>query len=628
MDKLPHQILAHFERLTDQLHSRTELLEKLSRGQPLRVKFGIDLTAPGLHIGHAVNLWLLRDLQALGHKVVLVLGDFTTRVGDPAQKMAVRGRLTPEQIAAHEAAILEQTREILRFDDPALIEVRRNAEWYDHMPLGNFMDILRDVTHAQLISRDSFQKRIAANSDIFAHEMLYPVLQGYDSVVVKADIAVIGADQMFNEMTGRFLQEKHGQPPQSILATKITAGTDGELKQSKSLGNYIGLAHDARDKVARLMNLPDHLIAEYLRLYTDIPLEEIDRQLQEYAQNPRALKRKLAYALVGRYHGHEAAVAETERYEKMQDRNDRREMPVIPLFQARLTVLELVMLARPKLGMAGSRQLIEDGQVMVNDETYTAPDTHVMISTDDVLSIGKQEFSRLMVLQPHEFASERLLLRPMKVEDIDLFRKTLPQWEIAKYLGLSGAQKDEAVAHEVLKRIIAKPEPKDELLWSIAQKAQPRDMIGVAHLRRDASQGNHNIWLAEKHRNQGFAEEIIDAVNEYAFENFGLNSMTFKNAFGSAASPAEIEILQKRFMNKNADTRERETEEGTWTFTKDGWLLMRREDELKAGADATLAEKARRLKSGFTQQGPKKEEPAKKPPPASPDPNKPKPTIG
>lgn len=609
MKDLPHQILAHFERLTDQLHSRDELLAKLSQGRPLRVKFGIDLTAPGLHIGHAVNLWLLRDLQGMGHKVVLILGDFTTRIGDPSQKMAARGQVTPEQVKAHEDAILEQVKTILRFDDPALIEVRRNSEWYDKMPLGDFMQILRDVSHARLISRASFQKRIAAQSDIFAHEMLYPVLQGYDSVMVAADIAVIGADQMFNELAGRFLQEKHGQPPQSIIATKITAGTDGELKQSKSLGNYIGLNHDARDKAARILNLPDYLVEEYLRLYTDIPLEEIARLLEEFARNPKALKRKLAYALVGRYHGHDAAAAEVDRYEKMQARRDlRANMPVIPLFQARLTVLELVMLARPKLGIDECRRLIETGQVAINDEVFLSPDAHVETSTDDVLVIENQDFSRLMVLQLHEFASDRLILRPMRVEDIDLFRKTLPQWEIAKYLGLPGGQKTEAVAHEILKRIIAKPEPKDELLWTVTQKTQPDEMIGVAHLRRDAAEGNQNIWLAEEHRDSGFAHEISEAINDYAFGAFGLNSMTFKNAFGHAAAPQEMEEMRQQFQQMQLYAQSLNAKEtgGAWTFTKDGWMMMKK--TVRPGTPAprgTPAAKARPLKSGFIRQRPR-----------------------
>lgn len=589
MDKLPEQILNQFERVTDQLQSRQELLDRLSLGRPLRVKFGIDLTAPALHIGHAVNLWLLRDLQDLGHQVVLILGDFTTNVGDPAQRLTARPSLSPEQVAAHADAILEQAKTVLRFDDPNLIEVRRNSEWYDQMPLSFFMTLLRDVTHARLISRDTFQQRIAAQSDLFAHEMLYPVLQGYDSVVVEADIAVIGSDQMFNEMTGRFLQEKNGQAPQSIISTRITAGTDGELKQSKSLGNYIGLSHDARDKFARIMNLPDHLVAQYLRLYTDLPLAEVAAMLVEFEHAPRRLKLRLAEALVSRYHGREAALATSARYEKMIAQLEQRgNMPVVMLYEARLTVLDLVMTARPKLGIEACRRLIEQGLVQINDETFTDPATWVQITTDDILVVDNHEFSRLMVLKLHEFVTEQLVMRPMQVEDLDYIRKYLPQWEIAKYLGLPKTQHNEAVAMEVLKRVIAKPEPKDELLWAVGLRDNPDQLIGVAHLKRDGAQGAQNIWLADTYHGKGYAEQISHAISEYGVGTMGMDGMMFKHAFGHAAAPQEMDVMRERLMKLDAQLLMSRDEPGTnWGFTKDGWIRIRQ--HLKGIAPGAVA---------------------------------------
>lgn len=309
------RILQHFERTGESFFSKEEFGKKLRTGKKLRIKYGVDVTAPSLHIGHGVNLWLMRYMQNLGHKVVFLIGDFTTRIGDPTGRNDARPVIPRDEIEKNAEEFIKQARMILRFDDPDLIEVRRNSEWYDKMPVQELMNLLAMVTHAKLVSRDMFQKRIEENKDIYMHELLYPVLQGYDSVMVNADLTIIGSDQLFNEMMGRFFQEKMGQTPQTVITTKITPGIDGKAKQSKSLGNYIGLGHSPRDKFGRIMSIPDELIAEYFRIYTDMPLEEIERMGEEIEKHPRNAKVKLAYALVGRYHGHEIAAWEREWFE-------------------------------------------------------------------------------------------------------------------------------------------------------------------------------------------------------------------------------------------------------------------------------------------------------------------------
>lgn len=604
------KVLQHIARVGEQTLYEQELLDKLALGRPLRVKFGIDLTAPTLHIGHAVNLWLLRDLQDLGHKVILLLGDFTTRVGDPDGRMDVRPKQAVEQIKRNAEAIIGQAAEILRFDDPALIEVRYNSEWYDTMPLTAFMDLLRHVTHSTLIARATFQKRIAAKRDIFSHEMLYPVLQGYDSVMIDADLTVVGSDQRYNEMIGRQLQEAHGKQPQTIVTTRISAGTDGELKQSKSLGNYIGLAQDPHDKFMRLMGIPDHLIELYLRLYTDVPLDTIALWAEEVRRNPRLIKMKMAYGIVGRYHGHDKAHHEMERYDKMMSHRDRLgDMPVVMVFHPRITVLEMVMAARPALGSKACRALIEAGKIELNEEKFLSPDSHILISDDDVLTIDKTEFLRLAVLRANEFVSERLMMRPMRIEDVDKVFGILPLWELVKYLGLPKAPESEAVAREVMQRVISKPDPKDEWIWTVAKRDNPAEMLGVAHLSKQGGQGTENIWLNEAYHTGGFAEEVLDAVNEYAFNSAGMNNVMFKSAFSFAAAPQEMEVLRRRFDNMNAEARNREDPEGTWGFTKEGWQLMKQQirqvtPEVKSLMNETVAykvkkEKVRRTKSGF-----------------------------
>src|SRR5690606_34551494 len=244
-------ILAHFERTSDQFFSKDEFRAKLRSRRKLRIKYGVDVTAPTLHIGHAVNLWLMRYLQTMGHKVVFLIGDFTTRIGDPDGRLDTRPVIPREEIEKNAEAFIAQAKMVLRFDDPELIEIRRNSEWLDKLAMQDFMNLLSMVTHARLLSRDMFQARIEAEKDIYMHEILYPVLQGYDSVAVESDLTIIGSDQLFNEMMGRFFQERMGQKPQTIITTKITPGIDAKAKQSKSLGNYIGLAHTPRDKFGR-----------------------------------------------------------------------------------------------------------------------------------------------------------------------------------------------------------------------------------------------------------------------------------------------------------------------------------------------------------------------------------------
>ena len=235
------ELLAGFARTTAECVSRAEFERLLAAGRRLRIKYGVDVTAPSLHIGHAVNLWMLRRLQDMGHTVLFLIGDFTTRIGDPTGRQTLRPLIPQEEITANAASFIAQAQMVLRFDDPELLEIRRNSEWYDQMSAADLLHLLSLVTHARLASRDMFQARRQQGADLHMHEMLYPVLQGYDSAALRADLTIIGSDQLFNEMLGRFYQERLGQQPQVILTTKITPGTDGRAKQSKSLGNYVGL---------------------------------------------------------------------------------------------------------------------------------------------------------------------------------------------------------------------------------------------------------------------------------------------------------------------------------------------------------------------------------------------------
>ena len=236
----PESLLAQLERTTDQIIGRADLLTRLCEGRPLRIKFGVDLTAPDLHLGHAVNLWMMRTLQDHGHTVIFLLGDTTSRIGDPTGRSAARPVLTEQQIRDNATSFLDQVSRVLR-TDPELLEIRRNSEWFDEMGVAGLLAELSLVTHAHLISRDMFRSRIAAGTEIAMHELIYPVLQGFDSVALESDLTIVGTDQLFNEAMGRELQVKHGQTPQTIITSTVTPGLDGGPKQSKSLNNYVGL---------------------------------------------------------------------------------------------------------------------------------------------------------------------------------------------------------------------------------------------------------------------------------------------------------------------------------------------------------------------------------------------------
>lgn len=281
------------ERTIDQTFSLEEMHAKLRLKRPLRIKYGVDATAPFLHIGHAVNIWMMRELQEHGHIVVFLLGDFTTRIGDPSGKSETRKVIPREEIEANADEFLRQVSHIL-LTDSAVFEVRRNSEWYENMRLGDFMSLLSMVTHSKLIQRDMFQKRIQKGHEIHMHEMLYPILQGYDSVMLKSDLTIVGTDQLFNELMGRFYQEKLGQTPQVVITTKITPGTDGVEKQSKSIGNYIALTDAPRDKYGKVMSIPDSLIIPYLEIYTLVPVEKVcdmEKRMESGALNPHGRKK-------------------------------------------------------------------------------------------------------------------------------------------------------------------------------------------------------------------------------------------------------------------------------------------------------------------------------------------------
>jgi tyrosyl-tRNA synthetase len=358
----------------------------------------VDVTAPFLHIGHAVNLWMMRRFQDHGHKVVFLLGDFTTRIGDPTGKAQTRKEIGLEEIERNAGQFLEQVGLVLN-TSPEVFEVRRNSEWFAQMPLGEFLAIASMVTHSHLIKRDMFQTRIQNQTEIHVHELLYPLLQGYDSYMIQSDLTIVGSDQLFNELMGRFYQEKFKQPTQVVMTTKITPGTDGKEKQSKSLGNYIALADTPRDKFGKIMSIPDQLTSSYLEVYTDCPMEEVQQmnsQVENGQLHPMEAKKRLAHAVVARYHGQEAADEEADWFtEAFSNRSTPEDIPTVRVALGTAGVLEVLSACLPGESKAALRRLVDQGGVRLNQARVGSITIPIVVRDGDVLKVGKTRWFRL-----------------------------------------------------------------------------------------------------------------------------------------------------------------------------------------------------------------------------------------
>ena len=394
-------LLESFARTTDEIFSLKEFEELLDSKKKIRIKYGVDVTSPFLHIGHAVNLWMMRELQDLGHKVIFLIGDFTTQIGDPTGRSNTRPIIPQAEIDANAEEFIRQAKMVLRFDDPNLLEVRRNSEWFSGYQLADFLKLLAMVTHARLISRDMFQRRIGNQEDIYMHEMIYPILQGYDSYVLESDLTIIGSDQLFNEMLGRFYQQKFGQTPQVIITTKITQGIDGKAKQSKSLDNYIGLGHSSRDKFGRCMKVPDDLIADYLKVYTKIPMDEIARIEKEIGSDPMKWKKFLAEEIIKRYHDEVSARSEREWFENTFSKKITPEdIPVLELEDSQWVAIDLLnKFFNDSKSNSDVRRLFKQGAVSINSEKIPEFGSKMEVATDDVVKVGKRIWFKIKILK-------------------------------------------------------------------------------------------------------------------------------------------------------------------------------------------------------------------------------------
>lgn len=386
-----------------QIVPESALLEKLKRGIPLNIKLGVDPTAPDIHLGHAVPLRKLRQFQDLGHQVTLIIGDGTALIGDPSGRNSTRPQLTSEQIKENAQTYVDQAFKIL---DPEKTTLRYNSEWLLALDMEGLLKLASNFTVARILERDDFHNRYTNNLPISLHEFLYPLMQAYDSVVIKADVELGGTDQLFNLLAGRELMEKMGLEPQVCLTLPLLEGTDGVQKMSKSYGNYIGLTDEPADMFGKVMSIPDELMVKYYRLASTASVDEIDDIEQGLAADelhPNKVKRALARNIVSAYYDDAAARAAEDQFDLVFKRH---EAPAdTPDFKADLTpnAEGLVYLAKiiHDAGLAQSaaeaRRLIDGGGVKVNGETIPAKSYNVApdLLTGAVLQVGKRKFVRI-----------------------------------------------------------------------------------------------------------------------------------------------------------------------------------------------------------------------------------------
>jgi tyrosyl-tRNA synthetase len=378
--------------------NRVHLSERLNRGESLRIKFGIDPSAPDLHLGHTVPMRLLRRWQEEGHLPVLVIGDYTARIGDPSGRSVTRPQLTVEEVEANAMTYLAQ---LFCVVDPERAEVRRQSEWYDGFDLVAVLRLANTATVAQLLQRSDFEQRMRSEQAVGVQELFYPLLQGYDSVAIRADVELGGSDQLFNLLRGREVQAAYGQPPQDVITVPLLEGLDGEKKMSKSLGNAVAVADTPGSQFGQLMSLPDPLITRYLGLLTDTTADELERiehSLEDGSLNPRDAKADMAEQLVSELHDPtQARAAREEFFSVHRDRQLPRDIDEVTIPDVRAWDLRDLLVAA---GMAQSKseaaRLITGGAVELEGKRIADWREPVQVVPGAVLKVGARRVVRLV----------------------------------------------------------------------------------------------------------------------------------------------------------------------------------------------------------------------------------------
>ncbi|HQN80087.1 MAG TPA: tyrosine--tRNA ligase [Kiritimatiellia bacterium] len=384
------------------LHSADELKNRLAKSiaekKPLRVKLGADPSAPDLHLGHCVALNKLREFQDCGHIVVFIIGDFTGMIGDPSGKSATRPQLSKEQVLANAQSYQEQVFKIL---DPARTEVHFNSEWFGAMTFDKVIRLSAHVTVAQMLARDDFSKRYAANQPISLVEFLYPLVQAYDSVMVRADVELGGTDQLFNLLLGREIQKAHGQEPQIVMTMPLLEGLDGVNKMSKSLGNYIAVSDSPKDTFGKTMSVSDNLMWRYFSLVLCLPEEEIAALKAAVAsgtRHPRDVKDELGRRIVAKFHGEAAGAEASAEFARVFSQNQLpTDIPEVVVSAGKIGILTLMVKAGLAPSTSEARRLVQAGAVKLDEEKIADVRLEIEPKTGVVIRSGKRGFAKIKI---------------------------------------------------------------------------------------------------------------------------------------------------------------------------------------------------------------------------------------
>jgi tyrosyl-tRNA synthetase len=394
---LQEDVLATLLRGTDEVLIEQELIKKLEEGRPLRIKAGFDPTAPDLHLGHTVLINKLKQFQDLGHEVLFLIGDFTGMIGDPTGKNVTRKPLTRDEVIDNAKTYEEQIFKIL---DPTKTLVMFNSSWMNAMSPADLIQLAAKHTVARMLERDDFSKRFKGGQPIAIHEFLYPLIQGYDSVAMKADVELGGTDQKFNLLVGRQLQEVFGQKPQVVITMPILEGLDGVQKMSKSLNNYIGIADTADDMFGKLMSISDELMWRYFELLSFRSMAEIKLWMQECQQgaNPRNYKVKLAQEIIERFHDSAAACKALENFEARFQRGaipDEMDEVELKIVGGRYCIANLLKDAGLAVSTSEAIRLINQGAVKIDGEKVSDSKLEISVNAESVYQVGKRKFARV-----------------------------------------------------------------------------------------------------------------------------------------------------------------------------------------------------------------------------------------
>jgi len=374
-----------------------KLTEAAKAGKPLRVKLGLDPTSPDIHLGHTVVLRKMRQFQDLGHKAVLIIGDYTARIGDPTGQNTTRPILSGEQIEKNAETYFQQAGRILD-TSPEKLEVRHNSEWLEKLTLMELIQIAAKKTVAQMLQRDTFKNRLQAGVDVYTHEFLYPLMQGYDSVMIRSDVELGGTDQTFNNLVGRDIQKGYNQPPQVVITTPILVGLDGTEKMSKSKGNYIGVTDEPNDMFGKVMSISDEMMENYFTLLTDLSAERVTELVNPGKTHPKEAKILLGKMIVSQFYGQAAADDAAAQFDKVFAQGQLPDdMPEFTLPAEAISVKQLLLACKLVETGGEAKRMCAQSAVSIDGGRMTDPNAQITPIGGMTIQVGKRKFARITI---------------------------------------------------------------------------------------------------------------------------------------------------------------------------------------------------------------------------------------